>query len=207
MLPTYHLVSHTHWDREWYLSFEQFRAMLVRMVDDLLDLLARDPEYKCFTLDGQTIVLEDCLAIKPERAEEIRRLVAEGRLLVGPWYILPDEFLVSGEATIRNLFFGRRISQQFGAEMMTRFKAVKEIGNSVIETCLNQLIPYDDLAYRDDQYIFFFNPSPFTRSEVAKAQVNFYLQDIVVGLNPDVKEKPELSSLKKDLCAPHCKSG
>src|SRR5574341_692095 len=75
MTPTYHLVSHTHWDREWYLSFEQFRAMLVRMVDDLLDLLARDPEYKCFTLDGQTIVLEDYLAIKPERAEEIRRLV------------------------------------------------------------------------------------------------------------------------------------
>src|SRR5574341_2169805 len=117
MTPTYHLVSHTHWDREWYLSFEQFRAMLVRMVDDLLDLLARDPEYKCFTLDGQTIVLEDYLAIKPERAEEIRRLVAQGRLLIGPWYILPDEFLVSGEATIRNLLFGRRISQQFGTEM------------------------------------------------------------------------------------------
>ncbi len=428
MPPTYHLVSHTHWDREWYLSFEQFRAMLVRMVDDLLDLLARDPEYKCFTLDGQTIVLEDYLTIKPEHTEEIRRLVAQGRLLIGPWYILPDEFLVSAEATIRNLLFGRRLSQQFGTEMkagyipdsfghiammpailkgfdidnavlyrgfggepdqktseywwkapdgtrslmihffrhgysagyfhqetpeqilqrfaeikneldgrattsqrllmnggdhhwpdpklpqtlnllrsnfegdfrhstlpaylaavksevnglpeiagelrfgyryafvvlggvyssriylkqenwrcqtlleryveplnvfamtkgmrsqtplirqawknllqnhphdsicgcsidsvhremMTRFKAVKEIGHSVIETCFNQLIPYDDLAYRDDQYVFFFNPSPFTRSEVAEAQINFYLQDIVVGLNPDVKVAPKL---------------
>lgn len=428
MTPTYHIVSHTHWDREWYLSFEQFRARLVHMVDDLLDLLARDPEYKCFTLDGQTIVLEDYLAIKPERAEEIKRLVAQGRLLIGPWYILPDEFLVSGEATIRNLLFGRRISQQFGTEMkvgyipdsfghiammpailkgfdidnavlyrgfggepeqktseywwtapdgtrslllhffrhgysagyfhqetpeqilsrfaeikneldarattsqrllmnggdhhwadpklphtlellrknfdghfvhstlpahiaalkkevnglpevagelrfgyryafvvlggvyssrmyikqenwqcqtlleryveplnvfamtkgmrsqtplirqawknllqnhphdsicgcsidsvhremMTRFKAVKEIGGSVIEACLNHLIPYDDLSYQDDQYIFFFNPSPFARSEVAEAQINFYLQDIVVGLNPDVKVAPKL---------------
>ncbi|MDZ7288590.1 MAG: glycosyl hydrolase-related protein [candidate division KSB1 bacterium] len=428
MTPTYHIVSHTHWDREWYLSFEQFRAMLVRMVDDLLDLLACDPEYKCFTLDGQTIVLEDYLTIKPERADEIRRLVAEGRLLIGPWYILPDEFLVSGEATIRNLLFGRRLSQQFGTEMkvgyipdsfghiammpailrgfdidsavlyrgfggepeqktseycwqapdgsrclmihlfrhgysagyfhqetpeqilqrfaeikneldsrattsqrllmnggdhhwpdpklpqtldllrknfagnfvhsnlpayleavkkevnglpevagelrfgyryafavlggvyssrmylkqenwkcqtlleryveplnvfaitkgmrsqtppirqawknllqnhphdsicscsidsvhremMTRFKAVKEIGGAVIETCLNHLIPYDDLAYRDDRYVFFFNPSPFARSEVAEAQINFYLQDIVVGLNPEVKVAPKL---------------
>jgi alpha-mannosidase len=428
MPPTYHLVSHTHWDREWYLSFEQFRAMLVHMVDDLLDLLARDPEYKCFTLDGQTIVLEDYLAIKPERAEEIRRLVAQGRLLIGPWHILPDEFLVSGEATIRNLLFGRRISQPFGTEMkvgyipdsfghiammpailkgfdidnavlyrgfggepeqktseywwkapdgtrclmihlfrhgysagyfhqetpeqilqrfgeikneldsrattsqrllmnggdhhwpdpklpqtldllrssfegdflhstlpaylaavksevnglpevagelrfgyryafvvlsgvyssriylkqenwkcqtlleryveplnvfamtkgmrsqtplirqawknllqnhphdsicgcsidsvhremMTRFKAVKEIGGAVMETCLNHVIPYDDLAYRDDRYVFFFNPSPFARSEVAEAQINFYLQDIVVGLNPDVKVAPKL---------------
>jgi len=77
-------------------------------------------------------------------------------------------------------------------EMMTRFKAVKEIGDSVIETCLNHLIPYDDLAYRDDQYVFFFNPSPFARSEVAEAQINFYLQDIVVGLNPDVKVASQL---------------
>src|SRR5512140_1842314 len=117
MKPVYHIVSHSHWDREWYKSFEQFRSMLVNMVDDLLDLLARDPAYVCFTLDAQTIVLDDYLAVRPEREPELRRLVREGRLMIGPWYVLPDEFLVSAEATVRNLLTGARRSRDFGAEM------------------------------------------------------------------------------------------
>jgi mannosylglycerate hydrolase len=428
MRPTYHIVSHAHWDREWYKTFEQFRSMLVVMVDDLLELLRRDPSYACFTLDGQAIVLEDYLAVRPEREEEIRRLVADGRLIIGPWYILPDEFLVSGEATIRNLLVGREITRTYGKtmdvgyipdsfghiammpailngfgidnallyrgfggepdqttseyswiapdgsrvlllhlfrhgysagyfhqesegqilsrfaeikaeldarattshrlllnggdhhwpdphlprtlellrrnfegefihttlphfveavkkevssppevsgelrfgyryafvvlggvystrmylkqrnwlcqnllqryveplnawaamsgmrtqtplvrhawktllqnhphdsicgcsidpvheEMMTRFRAVEDIGNSVLDQCLGQIIPRDDLASRDDRALFFVNPSPFARSEVAPAEVNFFLQDIVVGLNPDVKVDPRL---------------
>jgi mannosylglycerate hydrolase len=117
MRPTYHIVSHSHWDREWYRSFEYFRAMLVHMVDDLLDLLARDPAYRCFTLDGQTSTVEDYLDVRPEREEELRRYVKGGRLFIGPWYVLPDEFLVSGESTVRNLMMGRRIAHRFGAEM------------------------------------------------------------------------------------------
>ena len=423
MRPTYHIVSHSHWDREWYKSFEQFRSMLVNMVDDLLDLLERDPHFKCFTLDGQTVILEDYLAVRPEREQEIRRRVAEGRLVIGPWYILPDEFLVSAESTVRNLLVGTKMSGDFGGEMkvgyipdsfghiatmptilkgfnidtalvyrgfggepgqntseywwkapdgtrslmihlfsngysagyfhqetneevvqrfkglkdeldarattshrllmnggdhhwpdpklpatldvlrrnfdgefvhstvpkyveavkrevdgvseisgelrfgyryafsvlggiyssriyikqenwhkqnllqryveplnayarsegmksqaplvlhawktlmqnhphdsicgcsidavhremMTRFKAVEDIGMSVADSCLQHIVHYDDRASKDDQYIFFFNPSPFARTEVASAGVNFYLQDIVVGLNPDVK--------------------
>ena len=69
MKPTYHIVSHSHWDREWYKSFEQFRSMLVNMVDDLLDILERDPNFVCFTLDGQTLILEDYLTVKPEREQ------------------------------------------------------------------------------------------------------------------------------------------
>jgi mannosylglycerate hydrolase len=423
MKPVYHIVSHSHWDREWYKSFEQFRSMLVNMVDDLLDLLERDPEYVCFTLDGQTVVLDDYLAVRPEREQELRRLVREGRLAIGPWYVLPDEFLVSAEATVRNLLTGTRRSRDFGAEMnvgyipdsfghiammpailsgfgidtallyrgfggepgqnsseywwtgpdgtrclmlhlfrhgysaayfhqeteaqilerfkglkeevdaraatshrllmnggdhhwpdpklprtlsllrknfegdfvhssvpryaeavrkevsdlpavsgelrfgyryafvviggvyssrmyikqqnwekqlflqryaeplnayatveemrsqlpllrhawhtlmqnhphdsicgcsidpvhremMTRFKAVEDVGSAIVQMSLNHIIPYDDLASGDDRRLYFFNPSPFVRSEAAEADLSFYMQDIVVGLNPDVK--------------------
>ena len=114
---TYHIVSHSHWDREWYRSFEQFRAMLVSMIDDLLDLLARDPSFVCFTLDGQAIVIEDYLEVRPEREREIREYVKKGRLLTGPWYILPDEFLVSAESTVRNLLTGIRTAERFGGSM------------------------------------------------------------------------------------------
>jgi len=117
MTPTYHIVSHSHWDREWYRSFEQFRAMLVAMVDDLLDLLRNDPDFRCFTLDGQTVVLEDYLAVRPDRKDEIRRLVQEGRIVTGPWYILPDEFLVSAESTVRNLMTGMRTAASYGRSM------------------------------------------------------------------------------------------
>lgn len=114
---TLHLVSHTHWDREWYLTFQQFRLRLVALIDDLLELLDADPNYKHFTLDGQTILLDDYLYMRPEKAMAIRNHVQSGRLLIGPWYILPDEFLVSPEATIRNLLQGDRVAQKFGSKM------------------------------------------------------------------------------------------
>lgn len=117
MPHTLTLVSHTHWDREWYQPFQEYRIRLVQLLDRLLDLLARDPDYRHFTLDGQTIVLQDYLEIRPEQKETLRRHVQEGRLLVGPWHVLPDEFLVSPEATIRNLMLGDRVAQRFGARM------------------------------------------------------------------------------------------
>ena len=116
-----HLVSHTHWDREWYLTFQQFRLKLVHLIDNLLALLDADPDYKYFMLDGQTIVLDDYLLMRPERAVAIRAHVQNGRLLIGPWHILPDEFLVSPEATIRNLLQGERTARQFGPKMMVGY--------------------------------------------------------------------------------------
>ncbi|HEX9029437.1 MAG TPA: glycoside hydrolase family 38 C-terminal domain-containing protein, partial [Anaerolineales bacterium] len=112
-----HLVPHTHWDREWYLTFQQFRLKLVHLVDHLLALLQADPEYRCFMLDGQTIVLEDYLAIRPEQEEALRGFIQAGRILIGPWHILPDEFLVSPEAIIRNLLQGDRTARRFGPKM------------------------------------------------------------------------------------------
>ncbi|HVL66169.1 MAG TPA: glycosyl hydrolase-related protein [Vicinamibacterales bacterium] len=112
-----HLISHTHWDREWYLTREQFRLRLVDLVDRVIELLTTDSGYEYFHLDGQTIVLEDYLELRPERAETIRGLVRSGRLLVGPWYVMPDEFLVSGESLVRNLAIGHRIARSFGGSM------------------------------------------------------------------------------------------
>ncbi|MEW5719176.1 MAG: glycoside hydrolase family 38 C-terminal domain-containing protein, partial [Chloroflexota bacterium] len=112
-----YVVSHTHWDREWYEPFQVYRARLIRCVDRLLDIFATDPEYKYFLLDGQTIVLEDYLEVRPDREQTLRDLVRAGRLQIGPWYVLPDEFLVSGEALVRNLARGIRHARAFGDTM------------------------------------------------------------------------------------------
>ena len=111
------VVSHTHWDREWYLPFEAFRVRLVRMMDALIELFERDPGFKHFVLDGQTVPLDDYLEIRPERRETIERLVRDGRLLIGPNYILPDEFLIGGEAWVRNLMVGMRSARRYGGVM------------------------------------------------------------------------------------------
>ncbi len=114
---TLHLVSHTHWDREWYQTFQQFRLRLVHLTDHVLDLLADDPNFKYFMLDGQTIVLDDYLEIRPDKKAELQAHIQNGRILIGPWYILPDEFLVSPEATLRNLLIGDHICKAFGGKM------------------------------------------------------------------------------------------
>lgn len=111
------VVSHTHWDREWYAPFQVYRMRLVHCIDQLLELFEVDPDYAHFLLDGQTIVLEDYLEVRPERAEILRTLVQKGKLDVGPWYVLPDEFLVSGEAIVRNLMRGIELGNRFGGAM------------------------------------------------------------------------------------------
>lgn len=108
-----HVVSHTHWDREWYLPFQRFRVRLVDLMDHLLEVLERDPDFKHFNLDGQTVMIEDYLEIRPEKRAAVQRLAREGRLSVGPWYVLNDEFLASGESTVRSLLIGHRIAREF----------------------------------------------------------------------------------------------
>jgi len=112
----YLVVPHTHWDREWYLPFEQFRLRLGAVVDGVLDTLERDPSFTSFTLDGQAIVLEDYVEVRPENARRLQALLDAGRLEVGPSYVLPDEILVGGESLVRNLLLGRRVCRHFGVE-------------------------------------------------------------------------------------------
>ncbi|MGN1409755.1 MAG: alpha-mannosidase, partial [Eubacteriales bacterium] len=109
-----HIISHTHWDREWYMPFESHRYKLVEFFDRLLHPLDTDPSFKSFHLDGQVIVVEDYLEIRPEMRKKIEKYIAEGRLVVGPWYILQDEFLVDGESNVRNMIVGRKISAKYG---------------------------------------------------------------------------------------------
>ena len=119
--PRYWIVPHTHWDREWYLSFQDFRWKLVAAVDAIIDTLESDPRFAHFMLDGQTVLLEDYLALRPERGAALRSLVSAGRLSVGPWYVQPDDILVSGEALIRNLERGLAQARGYGRPMMVGY--------------------------------------------------------------------------------------
>ena len=108
------VVAHTHWDREWYERFGAFRDRLVPMVGSLLDLLEREPRFTSFTFDGQTIPLEDHLAVRPEDRPRIEALVRADRLLIGPWYVLADLLLVAGESLVRNFQEGLRVAGSLG---------------------------------------------------------------------------------------------
>ncbi|MGZ8415223.1 MAG: glycoside hydrolase family 38 N-terminal domain-containing protein, partial [Gemmatirosa sp.] len=106
------LVPHTHWDREWYHEAGRFRQRLVTLVDELLDA----PDDAPFLLDGQAIVVEDYLAVRPERRDALADALRARRLEAGPWYVLADQLIPSGEAHVRNLRAGRRLLRALGAE-------------------------------------------------------------------------------------------
>ena len=115
---SFSVVPHTHWDREWYLPFESFRMRLARTVDTILDTLEADDRFAHFTLDGQAVILEDYLELRPGQADRLRRVVAGGRFSVGPAYVLPDEFLAGPESLVRNLLVGRAVCERLGVEAM-----------------------------------------------------------------------------------------
>lgn len=120
---TLHVLSATHWDREWLLPFLGYRRHLVHYTDELLDILERDPAFRHYHMDGQTICVEDYLAVRPEQQARIRRLVEQKRLFVGPWYTLPDMPLLSGESVIRNLLIGIDVCTSLGGAMREGYTA------------------------------------------------------------------------------------
>ena len=113
MLRAY-IVPHTHWDREWLGTFEEYRVALVQFWEALLSTLEGDPAFKTFLLDGQTAVIADLLEIMPGAADRIRTLAGAGRLEVGPWFTQPDPSLSEAEALIRNLRLGIGQAEGFG---------------------------------------------------------------------------------------------
>jgi len=113
----FHLIAHTHWDREWYLPRAAFHSRLVPMLDDLIERLQADAGFRSFLLDGQTILLEDYLRARPEREADIRALVKTGRLQIGPWYVLADELIPSGESLLRNLLLGAADAERLGGRL------------------------------------------------------------------------------------------
>ncbi|HEY0829075.1 MAG TPA: alpha-mannosidase, partial [Bacilli bacterium] len=110
-----HIISHTHWDREWYMPFEKFRMRLVDLIDRTLDLLeSKDSDFSFFHLDGHVLLVDDYLEIRPGQETRIRKLIESNKLFIGPWYVLQDAFLTSGEAQIRNLQMGIHRAEQLG---------------------------------------------------------------------------------------------
>ncbi|WP_061708391.1 mannosylglycerate hydrolase [Pseudenterobacter timonensis] len=116
-LSRVHITPHMHWDREWYFTTEESRILLVNNMEEILTRLEQDAEYKYYVLDGQTAVLEDYFAVKPENRERVRALVQAGRLIIGPWYTQTDTTIVSGESIVRNLMYGMRDCMAFGEPM------------------------------------------------------------------------------------------
>jgi len=113
-----HYLSGTHWDREWYRPFQDYRVVLVELIDALLDLMENNPDFRYFHLDGQTCMLRDYVQVRPENEGRLRELIRSSRLLIGPWFTMPDLFCVGGEALVRNLLMGRRVCSEWGAEPM-----------------------------------------------------------------------------------------
>jgi len=118
---TIHVVSHSHWDREWYMPFERHRRRLVQLIDAVLEAFDSNPDFKHFHLDGQSIILADYLEIRPANEERLHAAIQAGELAVGPWYVQADEFLVSGEAAVRNLMHGLRVAEHFGDPLMVGY--------------------------------------------------------------------------------------
>lgn len=144
-----YVISHTHWDREWYQTFQNYRYRLVRAMDDLICKLESDEKYKVFHLDGQTIVLEDYLEIRPEMSERLSKLIKDGRIKIGPWYVMPDEFLVSGESLIKNLQMGHDICRRYGVRPMKNGYVTDIFGhNSQFPQILNGFDIHSATLYR-----------------------------------------------------------
>jgi alpha-mannosidase len=113
---TFHVVSHTRWKREGILPFQRLRLKLVSLIDNLIEVGDSQPDHS-FMLDGQAILLDDYLEVRPEQRATISRLIQAGQLYTGPWYVTPDEFLVSPEALVRNLLQGIRSTEHLGPRM------------------------------------------------------------------------------------------
>jgi 2-O-(6-phospho-alpha-D-mannosyl)-D-glycerate hydrolase len=113
----FHLIPHTHWDREWFLPRAAFQARLISMLDELVERLQEDPGFRTFLLDGQTVIVEDYFQARAERENDVKALVKTGRLQVGPWYVLGDELIPSGESLIRNLLLGAADADRLGGRL------------------------------------------------------------------------------------------
>jgi mannosylglycerate hydrolase len=112
-----HIVPHMHWDREWYFSTEESRILLINNMEEIMEMLENNPDYPYYVLDGQTSILEDYFAVKPENKERVKRLVQQGKLIIGPWYTQTDEMIIGGESIVRNLLYGMKDCEAFGAPM------------------------------------------------------------------------------------------
>ncbi len=120
---TMHVISGTHWDREWRHTAEQSKLRLVDLMDNIINILETKDTYKCFCVDGGMIVIEDYLTIRPENKDRIKKLIKDKKMWVVNWYTLPETNTVAPESLIRNLLWGHKMSEEFGGGMKSGYTA------------------------------------------------------------------------------------
>lgn len=192
-----HVISNTHWDREWLFDFQETRMMLVEFFDQLLDLLDKRPEYRSYVLDSQTVPIEDYLEVRPEQEERIRKHVEDGRLLVGPWYTCPEGFCVNGESLVRNLLYGHRVANAFGRVMKVGHTPFSYGQNSQMPQIyrgfgIDTMLFYHGVSHDDTANEFIWEGADGTRifgSQMSSfARYNFYFfvyRPVVYGTSID----------------------
>jgi mannosylglycerate hydrolase len=112
-----HVIPHTHWDREWYFTSSRSTVYLVKHLREVLDTLENNEDFQYYLMDAQTSLIEDYLKYRPEDKGRIEKLVAEKRLLTGPWYTQTDQLVISQESVTRNLLYGTKYAKQLGHSM------------------------------------------------------------------------------------------
>lgn len=147
MKKTIHIVSYSHWDREFRFDFESTRMRLVDLMDNLIDIMTEQDAFRHFMLDGQYILLEDYLSIRPEKEGVLRDFASNGRLATGPWYTLPDSSCVHGESLIRNLMTGLRKARAFGGAL--------EVGYNVFSFGQIAQLPQIYAGFGIDEIVFY----------------------------------------------------
>lgn len=192
-----HVISNTHWDREWLFDFQETRMMLVEFLDLLLGILDNEPRYRAFLLDSQSVPLEDYLEIRPEARERVIRHVTDGRLWVGPWYTCPEGFIVNGESLVRNLLYGHRVAAEFGKVMKVGHTPFSYGQNSQMPQIysgfgIDTILFYHGVSHEDVENEFIFEGADGTRilgsqmSSFARYNAYFHLyRPMVYGTSID----------------------
>lgn len=180
---TIHVISNTHWDREWLYDFRETRMQLVDFFDRLLDVFEKEPDYNSYVLDSQAVPLEDYLDVRPEKRGKLAELVGSGRLLVGPWYTDPEGFSVNGESLVRNLLYGHRVAGEFGKVMKVGHTPFSYGQNSQMPQLyagfgIDTMLFYHGVSHDDTPNEFIFEGADGTRvlgSQMSSgARYNFY---------------------------------
>ncbi|MEX1377320.1 MAG: glycoside hydrolase family 38 C-terminal domain-containing protein [Eubacteriales bacterium] len=200
-----HIVSHTHWDREWYRPFQYFNVRLSYFFDNLFDIIENDEEYKCFMLDGQMVMIEDYLNLKPQNKEKIKKLTQQGRLIIGPWYSQPDEFAPDGESLIRNLLIGTNMAKEYGNYMRVGYlpdsfgqsAQMPHIlkGSGIDKACMMRGVPADRIEGTEFNWIGLNGDRVFASALVTGYSNGMFLPEN--NLSIDMRMKKIIHNLKK----------
>ncbi len=192
-----HLISNTHWDREWLYSFQETRMQLVEFFHRLLNILENNEEYKSFVLDGQVVPIEDYLELFPDDRERIEKQVKQGRLLIGPWYTCPECFQVGAESIVRNLLYGHRIAKQYGGVMKVghtpfSYGQISQLPQIYKGFGIHIALFYHGISHEDVPNEFWWVGDDGTKilgSQMSsQARYNFYHQvyrPVLYGMEPD----------------------